>query len=108
MNYEVFNEENARSTFDHFENRPQLQKVLEEIKEGKCKHLYIQHQDRLSRHLETFAVMRKLFVMYGVKVYSEQTGVTNFEDDGENFTFGIFAEVAVMVNQQTKKRMYKG
>ena len=108
MNYEVFNEENARSTFDHFENRPQMQKILEEIKEGKCKHLYIQHQDRLSRHLETFAVMRKLFVMYGVKVYSEQTGVTNFEDDGENFTFGIFAEVAVMVNQQTKKRMYKG
>ena len=27
MNYEVFNEENARSTFDHFENRPQMQNI---------------------------------------------------------------------------------
>lgn len=107
MDYEVYDEENARSSFDNFANRPQLTKLLKLVDEGKVKNVYVWNNDRLSRNIVTFGMMRQKFLENKVNLYTEY-GKYDFSNREENYVFGILAETSVLENELRRERLMEG
>jgi len=53
MKHRVWNEGSRSSSKDDLSNRPILTELLQDVQDGKVKHLYVWNTDRLSRIIQT-------------------------------------------------------
>lgn len=78
--------------FKHFEDaglsgslpidkRPGLQSLIDHIQRGKITHLFVYREDRLTRDVVQFHLIKAIIKKYDVKLYNDR-GFVDFDDEG--------------------------
>lgn len=80
----VYKELGQSASKEDLKNRPQLQQLLNECKEGAINALYVIDEDRLSRNMNTKVVIKKILKDNNVHIYST-SGKVDFNDADSSF-----------------------
>ena len=81
--YKIWNEGGRSSSKDDLSNRPVLLDLLQEVDEGKVKHLYVWNTDRLSRNIQTWGMIRFKLIQNDVRLHTP-TGEQQLSDPQTN------------------------
>lgn len=83
FDYEILEEGAASASKTDFENRPVFARLIQLVKDGIARHIFVFDQSRLSRNIITKAVIVTNFTKQGVKVYthSKAFDFNNAEDE---------------------------
>ena len=103
----VWNEGGKSSSREDLVNRPVLNELLDEVKKGKVKHLYVWNTDRLSRNLQTWGMIRLLLIQNDVHLHTP-TGEQVLSDPQTNLMLGILSEFSQYDNQLRAERSRQG
>ena len=99
----VWNEGGQSSAKEDLANRPVLQELLDEVKRGNVKHLYVWNTDRLSRNMETWGMIRLILIRNNVHLHTP-TGEQILTDPQTNLMLGILSEFSQYDNQIRAER----
>ena len=108
FNFEVHNEGSQSSFNDDLTNREVLIALLDQIQEGKIKHLYVYHTDRLSRNENTFSNIRYILKKNDVRLYVSNGNDYKLNSSLDNLTFGILSEFNRFENELRTERLRLG
>ncbi|WP_316819453.1 recombinase family protein [Pedobacter gandavensis] len=82
LDFEVYIDK-GKSAFHHnFENRPEFERLLDDIQRKVVGEVFVFDSSRLSRHEETNFLIKKLFKFHNVIVHTVSEGPTDFADTG--------------------------
>ena len=107
LRYKIWNEGGQSSNKDDLANRPVLSKLLEEVRGGKVKHLYVFNTDRLSRNETTWVFIKITLHKNDVKLYTA-TQNYNFDNPTDKLLLGILSEVSSYDNYLRAERSRLG
>ena len=105
--YKIWNEGGRSSSKDDLSNRPVLLDLLQEVDEGKVKHLYVWNTDRLSRNIQTWGMIRFKLIQNDVRLHTP-TGEQQLSDPQTNLMLGIMSEFSQYDNQIRTERFRLG
>ena len=71
MKHKVWNEGARSSHHEDLANRPKIVELLQEIEDGKVKHLFVYNNDRLSRNDQTQFIIKNAIMKNGVMLYTK-------------------------------------
>ena len=103
----IHNEQGKSASDETLDERVVLFNLLEKMKLGEVKNLFVYNNDRLSRNTTTFTIIRKHLRENGVTLYTP-TGKVNLEDDRDDLMFGILGEFAQYENRIRRARLIQG
>jgi len=103
----IHNEGGMSASDESLDNRVVIFNLLEKMKLGEVKNLFVYNNDRLSRSTTTFTIIRKHIRENGVTLYTP-TGKVNLEDDRDDLMFGILGEFAQYENRIRRTRLIQG
>ena len=83
LDYEVFKDEGISGTLA-IEDRPSFNRIIEGIKEGKFKHLFVNDNSRLERNIKERLRIFEVLSEYEIKLYTE-SGQFNYEEEQTEF-----------------------
>ena len=106
MNHKVYNEGGVSGTLP-LEDRPQLFGIIEKIKEGKIKHLWVKDLSRLSRNSTLSMTLQHQFEENGCSLHTE-TGVMDFQNDYTEMLFGMISLSNSIENKIRRKKSMEG
>ena len=107
--YKIWNEGAASSSREDLQNRPVITDLLDGVKTGLVKHVYVEYQDRLSRSQQTWSAIRFLFKGNNIQLYSgNNPEPIDLNEPLDNLLFGILGEFASFDNTQRTNRLYNG
>lgn len=92
----------------HFYERDGFKKLLNDMEAGMFKNLVIIRRDRLSRRIDDFMQLRRIFKKHGVKVFYVKEGNLNFDSSSyiTNFLENILMSISTLepeyIYQRTK------
>jgi DNA invertase Pin-like site-specific DNA recombinase len=107
FNHQVWNEGSASSHHEDFANRPVLHGLLNQIRDGLVKHLYVYNNDRLSRNRDTQHIIRKDLTDNQVRLYTKD-GAFDLNNPQDEFVKGLLDGVAQYNNAITAERSRLG
>jgi len=107
MDYKVWNEGGRSSSHEDFSNRPVLTDLLNEIDNGNVTDLFVWNNDRLSRNLNTWGMIRYKLIKSDVTLHTP-TGTQNLNDPQSNMLFGIMSEISLYDNVLRAERLKNG
>ncbi len=95
MELEIYVDEGiSASKTDNINNRPEMQRLLEDIAERKVKHLYTEDSTRLSREDVASAVIFGRIKAYGVILYYKNGSALNLQNPQDKLQAGILDNFA--------------
>jgi DNA invertase Pin-like site-specific DNA recombinase len=103
FNYEVWNEGGKSSHHDDIQGRPELYKLVQAIKAGEVKHLWVYDQSRLSRKDNVASILRYEFNKYGVTLYTKD-GQFDLSNSSDKFLRQMLDAVAEFENSVRAER----
>jgi DNA invertase Pin-like site-specific DNA recombinase len=103
----IHNEGGMSASDESLDNRIVMFNLLEQMKLGEIKNLFVYNNDRLSRSTTTFTIIRKHIRDSGCILYTP-TGKVNLEDDRDDLMFGILGEFAQYENRIRRTRLIQG
>lgn len=103
----IHNEGGMSASDESLDNRVVIFNILEKMKLGEVKNLFVYNNDRLSRSTTTFTIIRKHMRESGCILYTP-TGKVNLEDDRDDLMFGILGEFAQYENRIRRTRLIQG
>ncbi|MFC1698628.1 recombinase family protein [Candidatus Omnitrophota bacterium] len=105
--YEVFTEAGRSADKEDLKNRPVLQKLLDEVDDGKFQYVFVTEIDRLSRNPALLNFIKKILHDNNVKIVTlSQT--FNLEDDEDDFMSDLLGLLAKRENRVRAKRSKRG
>lgn len=104
----IYNEGEGISGTKQVEDRPELERLVYDVIEGKVKHLFIYNIDRLSRDSYTYELVRKHLLKYDVKLYIGNSKVVDLNNAMDELVSGILSKVAVFEGRLISKRVRDG
>ena len=104
---QIHNEGGKSSRFENFTNRPVLQNLLDNMDAGLVEHLFVQHQDRLSRNQNTWGVIRFKLKTNKITLYTV-SGKMDLANPMDNFFFGLMSEMSQLENAKRATRAREG
>jgi site-specific DNA recombinase len=107
MKNRVWNEGSRSSSHDDLSNRPVLTELLQEVQDGRVKHLYVWNTDRLSRNIQTWGLIRLLLIKNDVHLHTP-TGELILTDPQTNLMLGIMSEFSQYDNLLRTERFRLG
>ncbi|MDC0332174.1 recombinase family protein [Gammaproteobacteria bacterium] len=107
MKFKDWNEGAKSSAHEDIAKRPVLLRLLNAIDEGKVKHLYAFHTDRLSRNEETWFVIRSAIKSNDVILHT-QAGQLDLNSPQDNFISKIMGASAQYTNELARLRSVLG
>lgn len=96
-------QDNNRSAWQHNRKRPAWNQMLADIEAGKINAIVVYHGDRLTRQPMDLEILIALSRTRGVKLASP-TGVRDLNNDDDQFTLGIEANVYRKESASTSRR----
>jgi DNA invertase Pin-like site-specific DNA recombinase len=96
-------QDNNRSAWRHNRKRPAWDRMLADIEAGKINAIVVYHGDRLTRQPMDLEILIALSRTRGIKLASG-TGVRDLNDDDDQFTLGIEANVYRKESAATSRR----
>lgn len=109
FNYRIWNEGVGSSSKDTLDNRPVISELLQSVRDGVIKHLYVEYSDRLSRNQNTWNTIRFLLRQNGVLLYSgSDTSPIDISNPQDNLILGIMSEIAQFDNEVRTQRLHNG
>jgi len=96
-------QDNNRSAWKHDRKRPAWDRMLADIKDGKVNGIIVYHGDRLTRQPMDLEILIALSRTKGIKLASP-TGVRDLNNDDDQFTLGIEANVYRKESSATSRR----
>jgi len=96
-------QDNNRSAWKHDRKRPAWEQMLRDIEAGKINGIVVYHGDRLTRQPMDLEILISLSRTRGIKLASP-TGVRDLNDDNDQFTLGIEANVYRKESAATSRR----
>lgn len=104
MEYIVFHEEGSS---EDWEGRPELQKMLKELKSGIYDGVLVTEQDRISRDATDMGLFKRLCRKEELLFFTLNK-TYNFMNDDDNFITGIQAEMDSHFMRIMKRKMLRG
>ena len=109
LKFKLWNEGIQSSSREDLLNRPVIMSLMEEVREGTAKHIFVEYQDRLSRSDQTSAIIRKQFRDNGVLLYfADSNTPKELTSPLDNLMFGIQSEISQYENAVRTNRLYNG
>ena len=108
MNYCIWDEGDSSSYTDFISDRPVLKKLLNRMKTGKVKHLYVYNTDRLSRKRSTWYIIRNSIEMNNVVLYIKDSEKLDSSDKMSKMIMGVMSEFTQMENELRRDRSREG
>ena len=71
--FKLWDEGAQSSTKEDLSNRPVLTSLLKEVTSGGIEHLYVYHENRLSRNRTAWYIIGSKLIDNGIKLYEEET-----------------------------------
>lgn len=102
LNVIHFNEKGKSSKYDSFINREKIDELLQLVKLGKVKHLYVFDINRLSRNRDTGYYIKSILYKSKVNVYTD-SGKYDFGSSTDRFIFELFSNLSVLENDRRRK-----
>ena len=106
MNHKVYKEKGVSGTLP-LEDRPELFNIIEKVKEGKVKHIWVKDLSRLSRNSNLSMTLQYQFEKYGCSLHTE-TGVMDFSNDYTEMLFGVISLSNSIENKMRRKKSMEG
>jgi DNA invertase Pin-like site-specific DNA recombinase len=105
--YKIWNEGGVSSSTETLDRRPVLLSLINRIQQGEIKHLFVSHNDRLSRNEQTGVYIKHQLSSNGVILHTKdgQFDLTNHLD---NFIKTIIDSVSVLDNAVRADRSRRG
>jgi DNA invertase Pin-like site-specific DNA recombinase len=107
LKYKIWDEGGQSSNKDDLTNRPVLTRLLEEVKTGDIKHLFVFNTDRLSRNEQTWSFIRLRLVQNDVRLYTSN-GFYNLNNQLDKMMLGILSEISSYDNYLRTERTRLG
>ncbi|WP_209124191.1 recombinase family protein [Alkalihalobacillus sp. BA299] len=104
MEYEVFSEEGSSEDWD---GRPELQRMLMELKRNIYDGVLVTDQDRLTRDRTDFELFVRFMKNEGLQLFTLHK-TYNFMNDDDIFTSGIQSEMDNHFMRMTKRKLRRG
>ena len=109
FDYKIWDEGVGSSSKDNFDNRPVIRELLQSVREGEIKHLYVEYTDRLSRNQTTWNTIRFTLRQNGVLLYTgSDTSPIDISNPQDNMILGIMSEIAQFDNEVRTQRLHTG
>lgn len=103
----VWNEGGKSSNHEDIAKRPVLQSLVNEIKNGNAKHIFVYDQSRLSRNDNVASVIRYECKKHGVTLYTKD-GTYDFTNASDNFLKQVLDAMAEFDNAGRAERTRLG
>ena len=103
----VWNEGGKSSNHEGLIGRPELASIVEKIRSGEIKHLFVYDQSRLSRNDHTASIIRWDFRKHGVTLYTKD-GTYDFANPLDVLTNKLLAALAEYDNMTRAERSRLG
>lgn len=103
--FEIYKEEHISGTFP-LEKRPELERLLDDIEDGKVTVMYIWFQDRLERNPQVRFIVKETLKKYNCKLYTE-AGEIDLHDDALDMHGDMMSIFNAYFVRTTKKRVKK-
>jgi DNA invertase Pin-like site-specific DNA recombinase len=103
FNHFVWNEGGKSSHHEDIQGRPELYKLVQAIKAGEVKHLWVYDQSRLSRNDQLASILRYEFNESGVTLYTKD-GQFDFTSPSDRFMKQLLDAVAQYENEMRAER----
>lgn len=107
FDYKLYVEKGKSAAKDTLENRPEINKIIDEIVNGKCKNIYVTELDRLTRNETTNLIFKKYFKQFDVSVYTEK-GIVDYSNYESEMLNDIMATLSRFENQKRVARSVRG
>lgn len=107
LKFKIWDEGGQSSNKDDLTNRPVLTQLLEEVKSGDIKHLFVFNTDRLSRNEQTWSFIRLRLVQNDVRLYTSN-GFYNLNNQLDKMMLGILSELSSYDNYLRTERTRLG
>ena len=109
FDHKVWNEGVGSSSKDTLDNRPIIVDLLQSVKDGYVKHLYVEYTDRLSRNQNTWSTIRFLLKQNDVLLYTgSDTSPIDISNPQDNLILGIMSEISQFDNEVRTQRLHTG
>ena len=108
MDYKVWNEGAASSSYDNLTNRPVLRELLTLMEEGEVRHLFVWNTDRLSRNEEVWHYIKYQYLSkYDVNLHTP-SGQFNLNDPMSKMIMNLLGSISVYDNDLRTIRLTDG
>ena len=104
MKYVVWNEGSKSSYSDDLLNRPTMMDMMDGVRRGEVKNIYVTDFDRLSRKGTSWYIIHRDFEKYGVMVYVGEGNKYDIGDNYDKLMLKIVSGVTQFDNEQRTKR----
>jgi site-specific DNA recombinase len=104
MEYVIWNEGGKSSFQDDLLNRPVMMDMMEGIKEGQVKHVYVTDFDRLSRKGTSWYIILRDFEKYDVTCYVSEGNKYDISNEYDKLMLTIVSGVSQFDNTQRTRR----
>jgi len=101
---EVRNEQSASSATSRIADRYQLNKLMNEVKSGKVKNIWVSNIDRMSRNTDTWYGILKDLINYKINVYVGNGTKYSLNSSLDKLVVGILSQIAVYDNESRTVR----
>ena len=103
----ILNEGSKSSFKDDLENRPLLTQLLNDMKDGIVKHLWVYQMDRLSRNEDVSFQIKKQIQMSGVRLYVNRSEYS-LDNPNDKLMFQMMSNFSEFDNTLRTERMRRG
>ncbi len=93
--YEVYIDHGESAVYDTLENRPEMLRLISDIKRGAITDVYVYDESRLTRNQQTKLIIKSIFADHSIKIYTEIDGTIDFADSNQEFMSDIRTLFAV-------------
>jgi DNA invertase Pin-like site-specific DNA recombinase/RNAse (barnase) inhibitor barstar len=105
--YEIHIEAGKSAKYDHIDNRPVLQKIIDDCDEGLLTDIFVTELDRLTRSPVAMHYLKGVFAENRVIVHTTSQSL-NFNDDEQEFMSDVVALLSRRENKLRVKRSIRG
>lgn len=107
--FKLWDEGAQSSTKEDLSNRPVLTNLLKEVTSGGIEHLYVYHENRLSRNRTAWYIIGSKLIDNGIKLYEGRNSVPRDLSKSEDaFVFDIMRSISVYEQDQRMSRLSAG
>ena len=104
MDYKLWNEGGKSSFSEDLEDREVLCSLLDEMRDGSVKHLFVYDIDRLSRNKSTWYLILRDLEKYGVSIYTQSGQKFDLNNEQDELIMGIMTTISQWDNKQRLRR----
>lgn len=103
LDFKVFKDAGLSGTLP-IDKRPGLQDLIDHIQRGKVTHLFVYDEDRLTRDVVQYYLLKSIFKEHNIKLYTV-SGLIDYKDDGVSLLSDIKNVFASYEISKTRSRI---